>query len=186
MSHEHVIRSYFVKAINSMVEHIWRPERNVFVALGIRDENGNATTANGKPDGEVRHHGKFIGVEFKAGEETNGIWSFASWRENQRACYRNIFLATKSPYLLCVGFWLGSYRIPNAKVFLLPAETWLDMETWVKEGTGMGTVAADEEHGIGSRKSYNVEAYLKAFPQKWAPTCTWRKGQFEIKGLWSE
>lgn len=191
MAHEDKIRGYFAATVNKMEETIWIANPNIFIPLEKKGSfkpraDENSATANGKPDGEIKHHGQFIAVEFKAGEEPNGIWSFDGWRENQRNYYKKVYAHTKSPYWLCVGFWGGSYDIRHASIYLLPAETWLDMERWSFENTGMKTIAATPEYGLGKRKEFTVDSYLRKYGSNPYPTCMWEMGSLTIDlRLWS-
>ena len=185
MSHEYLIRQHFAAAVNKIPKHQWQAIPNY--AAFIKGAGGDAQggSPNGKPDGEVKSRGRYFGVEFKGGEETNGLWSFQGWRENQRRCAKVQFEELESDYYLCVGFWEGKFRITHCTIYMLPHHVWLDIEKWVMEGTGLHTVAGLEDNTIGSRKGFSVESYLEN-DHRHFPQIAWKDKGLEIKELWND
>lgn len=174
MSHESTLRSYFARTINKTPKAKWIANQNIV---------WKGATADGKPDGYVMSRGNHYGVEFKAGEKENGIYSMDGWRENQRNYYEKVYLESETPYFICVIFWEGRVDIRKARVYLLPAPTYLALERWVFDNTGLATVSSTPEWGIGSRRNFSVQDFLIARPDLPSGSCSWSSGALQIAGL---
>jgi hypothetical protein len=122
-------RGPVARMFNAMPNCRWLPNAN----------NGDGTYISGRPDGEVRLlGGQAVDVECKAGlgsifmgdpadpDNTSG------WHYHQRHWWQQISIYTQTP--AWIALWLYPERNPtriyqkNARLFLVPPETWLATE----------------------------------------------------------
>ena len=172
-THESLFRENFVKLANSLPYHEWVPNPNIVWKVARQAGANKASTASGKPDGYVLRMGQHYDVELKA-SGLNGLYDMGDptlpddnsdgpgWRQNQRKYYREHNLKTHTPYFIGIVMWgRGKAYSPWGRYVIMSADMYLDLEKWIFSNTGLRVLAYDWESGVGSRKPYCLEEYLK-------------------------